>query len=57
MRVAFIGLGHMGEPMCRNILAAGHELIVHDIRAEAGRRAACRWRYVGAIAATGRPRR
>ncbi len=35
MRVAFIGLGHMGEPMCRNILAAGHELIVHDIRAEA----------------------
>ncbi|MGO8957035.1 MAG: NAD(P)-dependent oxidoreductase [Streptosporangiaceae bacterium] len=35
MRVGFIGLGHMGEPMCRNILAAGHDLVVHDIRAEA----------------------
>ena len=32
MRVGFIGLGHMGEPMCRNILAAGHDLLVHDIR-------------------------
>jgi 3-hydroxyisobutyrate dehydrogenase-like beta-hydroxyacid dehydrogenase len=23
MKVGFIGLGHMGEPMSRNILAAG----------------------------------
>jgi 3-hydroxyisobutyrate dehydrogenase len=35
MRVGFIGLGHMGEPMCRNILAAGHELTVHDLRRSA----------------------
>jgi len=34
LRVAFIGLGHMGEPMCRNILAAGHDLVVHDLRRE-----------------------
>jgi 3-hydroxyisobutyrate dehydrogenase len=36
MRVGFIGLGHMGGPMCANILAAGHDLVVHDVRAEAG---------------------
>ena len=35
MKVGFIGLGHMGEPMSRNILAAGHDLVVHDIRREA----------------------
>lgn len=35
MRVAFIGLGHMGAPMSRNILAAGHDLVVHDLRADA----------------------
>jgi 3-hydroxyisobutyrate dehydrogenase len=35
MRVGFIGLGHMGAPMCRNILAAGHELAVHDARPQA----------------------
>jgi len=31
MRVGFVGLGHMGAPMCRHILAAGHDLIVHDL--------------------------
>jgi 3-hydroxyisobutyrate dehydrogenase len=35
MRVGFVGLGHMGAPMCRNILAAGHDLVVHDLRREA----------------------
>lgn len=35
MRVAFIGLGHMGEPMSRRVLAAGHDLVVHDLRTEA----------------------
>jgi 3-hydroxyisobutyrate dehydrogenase len=35
MKVAFIGLGHMGAPMSRNILAAGHDLVVHDLRPEA----------------------
>jgi len=34
MKVAFIGLGHMGAPMSRNILAAGHDLVVHDLRPE-----------------------
>jgi len=35
MKVGFIGLGHMGEPMSRKVLAAGHDLVVHDIRREA----------------------
>jgi 3-hydroxyisobutyrate dehydrogenase len=35
MRVGFVGLGHMGAPMSRNILAAGHNLVVHDLRREA----------------------
>jgi len=35
MRVGFIGLGQMGGPMSGNVLAAGHDLIVHDTRAAA----------------------
>ena len=35
MKLAFIGLGHMGAPMSRNLLAAGHDLVVHDLRADA----------------------
>lgn len=30
MRIGFIGLGIMGLPMARNLLAAGHELVVHN---------------------------
>ncbi|HYM84096.1 MAG TPA: NAD(P)-dependent oxidoreductase [Candidatus Dormibacteraeota bacterium] len=35
MRVGFIGLGRMGAPMAANILRAGHELVVNDVRREA----------------------
>src|ERR1700751_5165697 len=35
MKFGFIGLGHMGGPMSRNVLAAGHELVVHDVRPDA----------------------
>lgn len=35
MKVGFVGLGHMGAAMSRNILAAGHDLVVHDLRREA----------------------
>ena len=31
MRVGFVGLGNMGGPMARNLIAAGHRLVVHDI--------------------------
>jgi len=30
MRVAVIGLGTMGAPMARHLLAAGHEVTVHN---------------------------
>ncbi len=30
MRIGFIGLGSMGEPMARNLLRAGHELVVYN---------------------------
>lgn len=29
-RVGFIGLGIMGDPMCRNLIAAGHDVTVHN---------------------------
>jgi len=35
VKVGFIGLGHMGAPMSANILAAGHDLVVYDVRREA----------------------
>lgn len=35
MRVGFVGLGNMGRHMAMNVLQAGHELTVHDIRREA----------------------
>jgi 3-hydroxyisobutyrate dehydrogenase len=35
VKVGFIGLGHMGGPMSQNVVAAGHELVVHDVRREA----------------------
>jgi 3-hydroxyisobutyrate dehydrogenase len=31
MKIAFIGLGHMGAPMARNLLKAGHSLTVFDV--------------------------
>ena len=35
MRVGFIGLGIMGASMASNVQKGGHELVVHDLRAEA----------------------
>ncbi|MGF6822118.1 3-hydroxyisobutyrate dehydrogenase [Microbacterium sp. ZKA21] len=31
MRIAFLGLGHMGLPMARNLIAAGHEVSGYDV--------------------------
>jgi 3-hydroxyisobutyrate dehydrogenase len=31
MHIGFIGLGNMGAPMARNLLAAGYELSVFDL--------------------------
>ena len=35
MKVGFIGLGNMGNPMAANLIKAGHQLTVHDLRREA----------------------
>lgn len=45
-RIGFVGLGNMGAPMARNLVAAGHEVAVFDLSAEAMRR------VEGALAAT-----
>ena len=37
MRIGFIGIGSMGTPMSINLLRAGYELTVYDIREEAMR--------------------
>lgn len=31
MKIGFIGLGNMGGPMARNLIKAGHELVVFDL--------------------------
>ena len=31
MKIGFVGLGHMGAPMARNLLKAGHSLMVCDV--------------------------
>ena len=35
MKIGFIGVGHMGGPMCRNIIKGDHEVTVYDLSAEA----------------------
>jgi len=35
VHVGFIGLGHMGGPMARNLIDAGHLVTVHDVRPDA----------------------
>jgi 2-hydroxymethylglutarate dehydrogenase len=35
MRLGFIGVGNMGNPMALNLSKAGHSLLIHDIKREA----------------------
>lgn len=35
MKIGFIGLGIMGKPMSKNLMKAGHDLIVYDVVPEA----------------------
>ncbi len=39
MNVGFIGLGIMGKPMARNLIKAGHQLVVYDLMQEAANEA------------------
>jgi 3-hydroxyisobutyrate dehydrogenase-like beta-hydroxyacid dehydrogenase len=45
--LGFVGLGNMGLPMVRRLVAAGHDVVVTDVRAEAVARA----EEAGAVAA------
>jgi 3-hydroxyisobutyrate dehydrogenase len=57
MKIGFIGLGHMGGPMSRNVLAAGHDLVVYDVREEAAAglvAAGAAWAGSPRLAAAGR---
>jgi 3-hydroxyisobutyrate dehydrogenase len=36
MRIGFIGLGMMGHHMAANLQSAGHDLVVYDVRRQAG---------------------
>jgi 3-hydroxyisobutyrate dehydrogenase len=54
MRIGFIGLGMMGHHMVANLQTAGHELVVYDVRREAGEEAlsrGARWAETPADAA------
>ena len=54
MRIGFIGLGMMGHHMVANLQNAGHELVVYDVRREAGEQAlsrGARWAETPADAA------
>src|SRR5262245_50099211 len=54
MRIGFIGLGMMGHHMVANLQKAGHDVVVNDIRREAGEEAlsrGARWAETPADAA------
>src|ERR1700733_5675162 len=38
-RIAFVGLGHMGSHMCRNVTTAGHDVTAYDLDRRAVRAA------------------
>ncbi len=59
MKIGFIGLGIMGRPMAKNLLKAGHELLVFDYHADAvqdlvssGAAAAANAKEIGAACTT-----
>ncbi|MEE8323125.1 MAG: NAD(P)-binding domain-containing protein, partial [Candidatus Bathyarchaeia archaeon] len=31
VKIGYIGLGVMGKPMAKNLLKAGHQLVVYDV--------------------------
>src|SRR5688500_19365640 len=56
MRVAFVGLGTMGRHMAGHVAAAGHEMVVNDVRPATGEplvAAGARWADSPAEAARG----
>jgi 3-hydroxyisobutyrate dehydrogenase-like beta-hydroxyacid dehydrogenase len=33
--LGFVGIGNIGEPVCRNLLDGGYELLIYDVDPEA----------------------
>ena len=59
MKIGFVGLGVMGKPMAKNLMKAGHELLVYDIvpasvqeMVDAGAQAADSLKEIGASCST-----
>ena len=55
--IGFIGLGIMGRPMAKNLLKAGHALVVHNRSQAAVQELAGLGRQDGRFAGGGRPGR
>ena len=55
--IGFIGLGIMGRPMAKNLLKAGHALVVHNRSQAAVHELAGTRRQDGGLARRGRPGR
>ena len=55
--IGFIGLGIMGRPMAKNLLKAGHALVVHNRSQAAVQELAGPRREDGGLAGGGGPRR
>jgi 3-hydroxyisobutyrate dehydrogenase len=56
MKLGFIGVGNMGNPMAVNLIKAGHQLTVHDLRQESTANlveAGASWADTPAAASTG----
>jgi 3-hydroxyisobutyrate dehydrogenase-like beta-hydroxyacid dehydrogenase len=56
MKLGFIGVGNMGNPMATNLIKAGHQLTVHDLHQESAANlleAGATWADTPAGAATG----
>ncbi|MGH6627973.1 MAG: NAD(P)-binding domain-containing protein, partial [Burkholderiaceae bacterium] len=51
MKIAFLGLGHMGGPMALNLHRAGHQVLAFDLSAEACARLAAEGLAMAASAA------
>jgi len=51
MKIGFVGLGHMGNPMCRNLLKQGHALKAYDVVPELLRKLAAEKGFESATSA------
>ena len=51
--VGFVGLGHMGRPMARNLAAAGFDMVVFDLNRSGNIKRIVLGETVGSIVSSG----